>query len=106
MEREPVRFTKARASGGRSNRVEVAHSLLDLLLRIAHVLLRDLPRRPHRRLVRGEVLAVLPDLATVEFGDVVHPVRQRPVVADRQQAPVPLVEHRVQPAARFEIQRP
>ena len=77
---------------------------LDLLLGVADVLLGDLPRGAHGLLVLGEVPAVEPELAAVEFGDAVHPVEQRPVVADQQQAAVPVLEHVVELVAGVEVE--
>ena len=64
---------------------------LDLLLGVADVASRPPPaRRCTASVVRGEVAAVPADLAAVQLGDAVHPVEQRPVVADQQQAAGPV----------------
>jgi hypothetical protein len=60
-----------RAARSRACRI----SRFSLLLRVADVLLGNLPRGAHGAGVLGDVAAVRPQLASVEFGDTVHPIQ-------------------------------
>jgi hypothetical protein len=77
---------------------------LDVLLGVAHVPLGDLLLRAHGLGVAGEVAAEEADHAAVELGDAVHPVEQRAVVADQQQAAAPVLEHVVEGAPGVEVE--
>lgn len=84
--------------------LEFALLPLQLLLGAADVLLGDLLLPAHGFLVRGEVAAEEAHPAGVQFGDPVHPVQERAVVADQQQAAVPLLQYAVQVAAGVEVE--
>lgn len=77
---------------------------LQLLFGVADVLLGDLLLGPHRLFVLAEVAAVEAQFAAFEFGDALHPVEQRPVVADQQEAAVPVLQYVVEPVAGVEVE--
>jgi len=59
---------------------------------------------PRCLLIVGEVSTEEPDLARVQFSDTLHPVQQRPVVADQQQDPGPLLQDRVQAVPGVDVE--
>lgn len=76
----------------------------ELQLRVAHLVNRSTLRIGDRVLVGGEIAAVELDIAVAQFGDAVHAVEQRTVVADQQQGAWVAVQLVVEPLPRSGIQ--